>query len=144
MAYPKQTWDTTSYVTPTRMNNIEDGIYNNSVLSEKATKSVTSSTISALFDSIYSDLNALGEQALADGYFKYDGLIYKLSRVSVGQYTFTSNYTQSSGNLRFFIANIQSSGSKLERYTVTTGGSISYNDLSNDTITDSAYFYGRG
>lgn len=26
MAYEKQTWDTTSYVTPTRMNHIEDGI----------------------------------------------------------------------------------------------------------------------
>lgn len=27
MAYTKQTWDTTSYVNPTRMNHIEDGIY---------------------------------------------------------------------------------------------------------------------
>ena len=27
MAYSKQTWDTTSYVNPTRMNHIEDGIY---------------------------------------------------------------------------------------------------------------------
>lgn len=26
MAYSKQTWDATSYVTPTRMNHIEDGI----------------------------------------------------------------------------------------------------------------------
>lgn len=26
MSYSKQTWDTTSYVTPTRMNHIEDGI----------------------------------------------------------------------------------------------------------------------
>ena len=31
MAYSKQTWDTTSYVNPTRMNHIEDGIYNNSL-----------------------------------------------------------------------------------------------------------------
>lgn len=30
MAYSKQTWDTTSYVNPTRMNHIEDGIYDNS------------------------------------------------------------------------------------------------------------------
>lgn len=28
MAYDKQTWDTTSYVNPTRMNHIEDGVYN--------------------------------------------------------------------------------------------------------------------
>lgn len=27
MAYDKQTWDTTSYVNPTRMNHIEQGIY---------------------------------------------------------------------------------------------------------------------
>ena len=30
MAYSKQTWDTTSYVNPTRMNHIEDGIEANS------------------------------------------------------------------------------------------------------------------
>ena len=30
MAYSKQTWDTTSYVNPTRMNHIEQGIYDNS------------------------------------------------------------------------------------------------------------------
>ena len=30
--YDKQTWDTTSYVNPTRMNHIEDGIYNASII----------------------------------------------------------------------------------------------------------------
>lgn len=30
MSYSKQTWDTTSYVNPTRMNHIEDGIKGNS------------------------------------------------------------------------------------------------------------------
>ena len=34
MAYSKQTWDTTSYVNPTRMNHIEDGIYDNSIGSQ--------------------------------------------------------------------------------------------------------------
>ncbi|MBQ5565864.1 MAG: hypothetical protein IIT42_03355 [Clostridia bacterium] len=32
MEYNKQTWDTTSYVNPTRMNHIEDGIEANSLL----------------------------------------------------------------------------------------------------------------
>ena len=31
MAYSKQTWDTTSYVNPTRMNHMEEGIYDNSI-----------------------------------------------------------------------------------------------------------------
>ena len=35
MAYSKQTWDTTSYVNPTRMNHIEDGIYDVSAKVEK-------------------------------------------------------------------------------------------------------------
>ena len=35
MAYSKQTWDTTSYVNPTRMNHIEDGIEANSWKSEE-------------------------------------------------------------------------------------------------------------
>ena len=34
MAYSKQTWDTTSYVNPTRMNHIEDGIADNSFESD--------------------------------------------------------------------------------------------------------------
>lgn len=34
MAYSKQTWDTTSYVNPTRMNHIEQGVYDASNLSE--------------------------------------------------------------------------------------------------------------
>ena len=32
MAYSKQTWDTTSYVNPTRMNHIEQGIYDASIM----------------------------------------------------------------------------------------------------------------
>lgn len=35
MAYSKQTWDTTSYVNPTRMNHIEQGIYDGSVKADK-------------------------------------------------------------------------------------------------------------
>ena len=34
MAYSKQTWDTTSYVNPTRMNHIEDGIESASSVAE--------------------------------------------------------------------------------------------------------------
>lgn len=34
MAYSKQTWDTTSYVNPTRMNHIEQGIYDASSVAD--------------------------------------------------------------------------------------------------------------
>ena len=47
MAYSKQTWDTTSYVNPTRMNHIEDGIYASSLsetVSNVAFTSIVDST----------------------------------------------------------------------------------------------------
>lgn len=42
MAYSKQTWDTTSYVNPTRMNHIEDGIESASTATGTAYDSSTS------------------------------------------------------------------------------------------------------
>lgn len=62
MAYSKQTWDTTSYVNPTRMNHIEDGIEEcsqNEVLTKTVTLTIpanqTGGTIltSAVFDNTY-------------------------------------------------------------------------------------------
>ena len=44
MAYTKQTWDTTSYVNPTRMNHIEDGIKNCDNNMDKVRQVVTGST----------------------------------------------------------------------------------------------------
>ena len=54
MAYSKQTWDTTSYVNPTRMNHIEQGIYDVAeVISKLETGQSNSITINA---NSYSDL----------------------------------------------------------------------------------------
>ena len=41
MAYSKQTWDTNSYVNPTRMNHIEQGIYDVSNLIKETYADVT-------------------------------------------------------------------------------------------------------
>ena len=46
MAYSKQTWDTTSYVNPTRMNHIEDGIESASTAVEN-TRVVVSDRLSS-------------------------------------------------------------------------------------------------
>ena len=40
MAYSKQTWDTTSYVNPTRMNHIEQGIYDADNIANSANSKV--------------------------------------------------------------------------------------------------------
>lgn len=42
MSYTKQTWDTTSYVNPTRMNHIEQGIYDAVKYVERWTGDLTS------------------------------------------------------------------------------------------------------
>ena len=44
MAYSKQTWDTTSYVNPTRMNHMEDGIYDALPKSDIVTDTITGQT----------------------------------------------------------------------------------------------------
>ena len=52
MAYEKQTWDTTSYVTPTRMNHIEDGIAgitNGTILTLEPTTNETYASLFARF-----------------------------------------------------------------------------------------------
>lgn len=59
MAYSKQTWDTTSYVNPTRMNHIEQGIYDAST----ATGTEYSSGVSVkdkIDEGIYSGVFDLG------------------------------------------------------------------------------------
>ena len=40
MAYSKQTWDTTSYVNPTRMNHIEQGIYDAQTTADNASTKI--------------------------------------------------------------------------------------------------------
>lgn len=47
MSYTKQTWDTTSYVNPTRMNHIEDGIKANSDVLDAIKTETVSATITA-------------------------------------------------------------------------------------------------
>ena len=149
--YTPKIWDGTDYVTPTPLNHIEQGISDAGAYAREIYKPnelfsiipVSYETYSTLLDKIYTQLNALPDSVVADGYLLYDGLFYRLSRLSSGNYVFTANYTQSSGNLRQLIATISSSGSKFERYTTATGGTITYADLSSDSVSATAYFYGR-
>ena len=149
--YVPKTWDSTDVVTATPLNHIETGIENaNDYAREIYKPSVlftitpdANDTYSSLVDKVYTQLSALPDSVVADGYCVLDGLMYRLSRISNSNYTFTSTYTQTTGNLRQLIATISSSGSKFERYTTATNGTITYADLSSDTVSAIAYFYGR-
>ena len=70
MAYSKQTWDTTSYVNPTRMNHIEDGI--ESASTATGTEYSSGVSVKQKIDSMglcYKDLSITFD---VDGSFRYD------------------------------------------------------------------------
>ena len=62
MAYSKQTWDTTSYVNPTRMNHIEDGIKSVDNNSLKVTQTPTSTSDNKAFRVLVSHNNSDTEE----------------------------------------------------------------------------------
>lgn len=73
MAYSKQTWDTTSYVNPTRMNHIEDGIYD--ISSQQDEDIVASTRAWAGTSLVFSNIEPANAQ------------LYKLTAVESGSAT---------------------------------------------------------
>lgn len=59
MAYSKQTWDTTSYVNPTRMNHIEDGIEAVDTKTANDIDYASGTTIKSKIDSIQTTVDGL-------------------------------------------------------------------------------------
>jgi len=77
MAYPKQTWDTSSYVNPTRMNHIEDGI-------KSAVDGLTNIYIEG-------STNNTGSTISMDTYFYLNGTLVKAITAIASGATFTLN-----------------------------------------------------
>ena len=59
MSYSKQTWDTTSYVTPTRMNHIEDGIESVDTKTANDIDYVSGTTIKSKIDTIDNTISTI-------------------------------------------------------------------------------------
>ena len=77
MAYSKQTWNTTSYVTPTRMNHIEEGIAgvkNDTILDFSPTTNET-------WDSLFSRFRQ-NTGLLANGFYQYYSLRFQPTSAS--------------------------------------------------------------
>ena len=64
MAYSKQTWDTTSYVNPTRMNHIEQGIYDASTAD--GTEYSSGVSVKDKIDRIASNWTSLGSAGMGE------------------------------------------------------------------------------
>lgn len=80
MAYPKQTWDTSSYVNPTRMNHIEDGI-------KSAVDGMTNIYIEG-------STNNTGSTIASGYYFYLNGTLVRAKQAiqNGGDFTLNTNY----------------------------------------------------
>lgn len=140
MAYEKQTWDTTSYVTPTRMNHIEDGIadiQNGTILTLEPTTNETNASLLARFRTV--------SNCLADGNYNFyiirfrpagagssSNLIFTPTRFvgnSVVEYT---SCRASDTSIVFYNIQITSNAVALRQYIGDSNG-VSITDLSNNT-----------
>lgn len=132
MAYEKQQWDTTSYINPTRMNHIEDGIKSNS----------------NEIESIANNVIAYGECTTARStsakVVSCSGFVLKKgSRIAI-RFTDTGNSNPSSGNLTL---NVNGTGAKTivdghANKTILTyaNGSYFYNNLVAEFVYDGTYW----
>ena len=147
MAYDKQTWDTTSYVTPTRMNHIEDGIESAGVETLATVNSTQQSrTAVSLLNELYTALSALSNETIYDGYLEWGGIIYRCSRKDSGDYMFESAQLAISSVTSFQISvlYVASTGSKFERISVNMSTSaVSTLDLSNESFNAKLNFCGK-
>lgn len=103
MAYSKQTWDTTSYVNPTRMNHIEEGIYDAStniadnLTTDDSTKALSAKQGKVLNDTKINppDLSNITRQSLTSG--------TAIEVTSTGKWYCVTAENQSSGSCSAYI-----------------------------------------
>jgi len=144
--YDKQSWNTEApydYVTPTRMNHIEDGIYNASVSQIIAQKGGNSRTYTSLLNAIFSEISQQTTQTLNDGYLQVGGIYFRLTRTTSGVYMYGAEYLANDGSTNIVTLRVMESGSMYNRVTITSAGAVSSTNMSSNTTTDVAYLYGR-
>lgn len=144
MAYDKQTWDTTSYVTPTRMNHIEEGIESAGVESLiTVNQAGTSRTATSLLNELYTALTALANETVYDGYLEWGGIIYRCSRKDSGDYMFESSQITST-SLQVTVLSVASSGSKMIRVSVNySTNAVTSSDMSSTSFNTTLNFNGK-
>lgn len=144
MAYDKQTWDTTSYVTPTRMNHIEEGIESAGVESLiTVNQGGASRTATSLLNELYTALTALSNETVYDGYLEWGGIIYRCSRKDSGDYMFESSQITST-SLQVTVLSVASSGSKMIRVSVNySTNAVTSNDMSSTSFNTTLNFNGK-
>lgn len=144
MAYDKQTWDTTSYVTPTRMNHIEEGIESAGVESLiTVNQAGASRTATSLLNELYTALAALANETVYDGYLEWGGIIYRCSRKDSGDYMFESAQITST-SLQVTVLSVASSGSKMIRVSVNySTNAVTSSDMSSTSFNTTLNFNGK-
>ena len=144
MAYSKQTWDTTSYVTPTRMNHIEEGIESAGVENLiTVNQAGASKTATSLLNELYTALTALANETVYDGYIEWGGIIYRCSRKDSGDYMFESAQITST-SLQVTVLSVASSGSKMIRVSVNySTNAVTSNDMSSTSFNTTLNFNGK-
>lgn len=132
MAYEKQQWDTTSYINPTRMNHIEDGIKANS----NEIESVANNVIA--YGECTTARSTVAKVVSCSGF-----VLKKGSRIAI-RFTDTGNSNPSSGNLTL---NVNGTGAKTivdghANKTILTyaNGSYFYNNLVAEFVYDGTYW----
>lgn len=132
MAYEKQQWDTTSYINPTRMNHIEDGIKANS----NEIESVANNVIA--YGECTTARSTSAKVVSCSGF-----VLKKGSRIAI-RFTDTGNSNPSSGNLTL---NVNETGVKTivdghANKTILTyaNGSYFYNNLVAEFVYDGTYW----
>ena len=144
MAYDKQVWDSTSYVTPTRMNHIEDGIESAGVETLATVNSTQQSrTAVSLLNELYTALSALSNETVYDGYLEWGGIIYRCSRKDSGDYMFESSQITST-SLQVTVLSVASSGSKMIRVSVNySTNAVTSSDMSSTSFNTTLNFNGK-
>lgn len=143
MAYEKQTWDTTSYVTPTRMNHIEDGIEG---VTQKRLDVVTRNT-----NETWASLIGRARDALFNNKSRYQTLGLTIDEVSnlifyPSRFASTSimqyfGVRGTSGGIVFYVISTSSTAGTLRKYVMNANG-ITITDMSSSVAESDIYLYG--
>ena len=148
MAYPKQTWTDESYITPSAMNHIEDGIASAGVEALVTVNSAgESKTAEWLLNTLYDGISILDNAVVYDGYIEWGGIIFRCSRKNSGtiNYMFESiDLNTAVTSMEYSVFKVADSGSKFIRVSINLStNAVTSTDLSSTTFTSPMYFYGK-
>lgn len=137
MAYEKQTWDTTSYVTPTRMNHIEDGIEDVTYVRHSTIEPTTNETWASLLGRVRDSVSPLGGKAqflrLSLNIDNQAGMLFQCNRVySSATVTIWTSIRPTSTGFILYVINTSGSSAVFRKYEFTTSG-MTITDISSNT-----------